>query len=214
MKKTLIFLILSVGFCHAQVGDLIWQENFDNLDNWMKITGNGSWGWGNGELEFYKEENVEVAEIPGEQGNNALHITALEESGPDIVDQWGNPLNYTSGKVTTKAKVSVQYGVIETRVRVPDLDLGGWPAVWLLGTSNLSWPRSGELDLMEMGSRQAFRDLHDEHNGGNGANNSTVNQVVGANAIFYADEAVTPENPTGAASISWDPDDDYCSTIL
>jgi len=64
--------------------------------------------------------------------------------------------------------------------------------------------------MMEMGSRQAFRDLHDEHNGGNGANNSTVNQVVGANAIFYSDDAVVPENPSGAASISWDPDDDYC----
>ena len=202
MKKTLMFLILSVGFCHAQVGDLIWEENFDNLDNWMKITGNGSWGWGNGELEFYKEENVEIAEIPGEQGNNALHITAKEE----FIDSF----DYTSGKVTTKAKVSVLYGVIETRVRVPDLDLGGWPAVWLLGTSNLGWPRSGEIDIMEMGSSQAFRDLHDEHNGGNGSNNSTVNQVVGANAIFYADEAVVPENPSGAASISWDPDDDYC----
>jgi hypothetical protein len=100
--------------------------------------------------------------------------------------------------------------VIETRVSVPDLDLGGWPAVWLLGTSNLNWPRSGEIDIMEMGSRQEFRDLHDEYNGGNDSDNSTVNQVVGANAIFYADEAVTSENPSGAASISWDPDDDYC----
>jgi len=112
--------------------------------------------------------------------------------------------------VTTKAKISIKYGVIETRVRVPDLDLGGWPAVWLLGTSNLNWPHCGELDMMEMGSSQAFRDLHDEHNGGNGLNNSTVNQVVGANAIFYSDDAVVPENPSGAASISWDPDDDYC----
>ncbi|HIN25865.1 MAG TPA: T9SS type A sorting domain-containing protein [Candidatus Marinimicrobia bacterium] len=76
--------------------------------------------------------------------------------------------------------------------------------------ANYNWPRCGELDLMEMGSRQAFRDLHDEHNGGNGANNSTVNQVVGANAIFYSDDAVTSENPSGAASISWDPNDDYC----
>jgi hypothetical protein len=64
--------------------------------------------------------------------------------------------------------------------------------------------------MMEMGSRQEFRDLHDDHNNGNGLDNSTVNQVVGANAIFYADEAVVPENPSGAASISWDPDDDYC----
>ena len=211
MKSYLIiFIVLSMGFCHAQVGDVIWEENFNDLDNWMKITGNGSWGWGNGELEFYKEENVEIVEVPGDPGNNALHITAKEESGPGIVDQWGNPLNYTSGKVTTKAKVSVQYGVIETRVRVPDLDLGGWPAVWLLGMANYNWPRCGELDMMEMGSRQAFRDLHDEHNGGNGADNSTVNQVVGANALFYSDDALTPENPSGAASISWDPDDDYC----
>jgi len=52
--------------------------------------------------------------------------------------------------------------------------------------------------------------LHDEHNGGNGLNNSNVNQVVGANAIFYSDDAVTPDNPSGAASISWDPDDDDC----
>jgi len=205
-----IYIIFILDFSNAQIGDVIWEDDFNNLENWMKVTGNGSWGWGNGELEFYKEENVEIAEIPDEPGNNALHITALEESGFDIVDQWGNPLYYTSGKVITKAKVSVQYGVIEARLRVPDLDLGGWPAVWLLGMANYNWPRSGELDMMEMGSRQDFRDLHDDHNGGNGANNSTVNQVVGANAIFYADEAVNEGNPTGAASISWDPDDDYC----
>ena len=106
--------------------------------------------------------------------------------------------------------MSVKYGMIETRVRVPDIDLGGWPAVWLLGTANYAWPRCGEIDLMEMGAKQAFRDLHDTHNGGNGLDNSTVNQVVGANAIFYSDAAVNPGNPSGAASLSWDPDDVYC----
>ena len=210
MKKEIIPLLLFLCTINAQIGEVLWEENFNDLDDWMIITGNGSWGWGNGELQFYHEENVEITEVPGEPGNNALHITAREESGPEIVDQWGNPLNYTSGKVTTKAKIAIKYGVIETRVRVPDLDLGGWPAVWLLGTSNLGWPRSGEIDIMEMGSRQEFRDLHDEHNGGNDSDNSTVNQVVGSNAIFYADEAVTSENPSGAASISWDPEDDYC----
>ena len=210
MKKVAILLLFFLFTINAQDRDIIWEENFNNLDNWMKVTGNGSWGWGNGELEFYQEENVEITDVPGEPGNNALHITAREESGPGIIDQWGNPLSYTSGKVTTKAKIAIKYGVIETRVRVPDLNLGGWPAVWLLGTANYNWPRCGELDMMEMGSRQVFRDLHDEHNGGNGADNSTVNQVVGANAIFYSDDAVTPENSSGAASISWDPDDDYC----
>jgi len=205
-----IFLILCIGVINGQIGDVIWEENFDNLDNWIIETGNGSWGWGNGELQYYKSENIDIVEVEDETGNHVVRITAKQESGSGITDQWGNPLNYTSGRMNTKSKISVKYGVIETRVSVPDLDLGGWPAVWLLGTSNLNWPRSGEIDIMEMGSRQEFRDLHDEHNGGNNSDNSTVNQVVGANAIFYADEAINTENPSGAASISWDPDDDYC----
>ena len=213
MNKTIqiiLFFIFTILQAQPGIGELIWEENFDNLDNWMVETGNGSWGWGNGELQFYSENNVEISEISGEPGNNGLHITSQQESGAGIIDQWGNSLSYTSGKVTSKSKVSIKYGLIETRVRVPDLDLGGWPAVWLLGTANYSWPRCGELDMMEMGHTQDFRDLHDEHNGGNSSNNSTVNQMVGANAIFYADEAVTSQNPSGAASISWDPDDDYC----
>ncbi|MBN1481003.1 T9SS C-terminal target domain-containing protein [candidate division KSB1 bacterium] len=210
-KIGLIFIILALlagDFALAQIGDLIWEENFDSLDNWNKSTGNGSWGWGNGELQFYKEDNVQISAIPGEPGNNALHITAREETGPDIVDQWGNPLNYTSGRINTKAKVSVQYGLIEARVRVPDLNLGGWPAVWLQGTSNVGWPKNGELDMMEMGQSKSFRDLHDSHNGGNGQNNSTVNQVTGANAIWFSQAAVNPDNPSGAASIAWDAN--YC----
>ena len=211
MKSYLfIFLIFISEFSTAQIGEVIWEENFDNLNNWLIETGNGSWGWGNGELQYYSEGNVEISEIPNEPGNNGLHIIGKEESGSGIVDQWGNSLNYTSGKITSKSKISVQYGMIESRVQVPDIDLGGWPALWLLGTANYNWPRCGELDMMEMGHTQAFRDLHDEHNGGNGNNNSTVNQMVGANAIFYADEAVNEGNPSGAASISWDPDDDYC----
>ena len=52
-----IFFAFSVNSSNGQIGNLIWEENFNNLDNWIINTGNGSWGWGNGELEFYKEEN-------------------------------------------------------------------------------------------------------------------------------------------------------------
>ncbi len=216
MRRTLIALVtlaaLALGSvaAHAQVGSLIWEDNFNDLANWIPLVGNGSWGWGNGELEYYLAANVDIAPVPGETGNNAMRIVAKQESGAGIVDQWGNPLNYTSGKVMSKSFVSVKYGMIETRVWVPNLDLGGWPAAWLLGTSNYAWPRCGEIDMMEMGMKKAYRDLHDSHNGGNGLDNSTVNQCTGANALYYSDGAVTPENPSGAASLSWDPTDVYC----
>ena len=210
MRKILVvvaLLLAANGPAQAQVGSLIWEDNFNNLDNWLKITGNINWGWGNGELECYRNENVDIADVPGEPGNKALRIIARQETGPGIVDQWGNPLSYTSGKVVSKSLVTVRYGMIEARVQVPNLDLGGWPAVWMLGTANVGWPGSGEVDLMEMGAGKAFRDLHDTHNGGNGLNNSTVNQMVGANAIYYSPSAVNPGNPSGAASLAYDPTD-------
>ncbi len=202
-------LLVLIPSARAQVGTLIWEDDFDDLSNWLILTGNGSWGWGNGELEYYQASNVAITEIPGEPGSSALRLTARQESGPGIVDQWGNPLQYTSGRVISKSFVSVKYGMIEARVQVPDLDLGGWPAIWMLGTSNLAWPYCGEIDLMEMGSTQSFRDLHDTHNGGNGLDNSTVNEVASANAIFYTPDAVNPGNPSGAASLSYDPSDLY-----
>lgn len=214
MKTTLRYLVILVillaGAAQAQVGELIWEDNCNDLANWIILTGNGYWGWGNGELEYYSPNNVAIAPVPGEPGNSALRLTARRESGPGIVDQWGNPLSFTSGRVMSKSFVTVKYGMIEARVRVPNLDLGGWPALWLLGNANYAWPRNGELDMMEMGSHQWMRDLHDTHNGGNGLNNATVNQAVHANGIFYSDAAVSPQNPSGAASLSWDPTDVYC----
>jgi beta-glucanase (GH16 family) len=200
MRKFILALTLMVaaaGVAHAQVGPLLYEDNFNTLDHWLKVTGNGSWGWGNGELEFYRNENVDIADVPGEPGNKALRIIAKHESGPGLVDQWGVPTQYTSGKVVSKSFVSVKYGMIETRVQVPDLNNGGWPAFWMLGTATSPWPNCGEVDFMEMGAGKAFRDLHDSHNGGDGLHHSTVNQMVGANAIWNSNGAVGLANDPG-----------------
>ena len=105
MRKVFVVIALALATsapAHAQVGSLIWEDNFNNLNNWLKVTGNGNWGWGNGELQYYRNENVDIAGVPGEPGNSALRIIARQESGPGIVDQWGNPLSYTSGKVASR----------------------------------------------------------------------------------------------------------------
>ena len=128
MKNLLIatFLICFCNTSYSQGWSLVWEDDFSGttLDQtkWTHDLGTGSqyglWGWGNGELQFYSENNIAITEISSESGNNALHITAYQESSEGIVDQWGNPLNYTSGKVTSKSKVTVKYGMISKKIRV------------------------------------------------------------------------------------------------
>ena len=189
-------LVLS-PVCAAQVGQLLWEDNFNtfNQQNWSIDTGDGCdqniCGWGNQELQWYAEANVYVAPVPGENGNSALVLEAKDESI--------NGYAFTSGKVNSDKKVAIQYGMIETRILIPDLDTGLWPAAWLLGTSTASWPAKGEIDMMEMGhSLQARSDA--------GFPNAPINNYVGSNLIFYADAACSEGNPTCAASTAWQND--------
>jgi len=89
--------------------------------------------------------------------------------------------------------------MIEVRLKTPNLDKGLWPAVWLLGANynSVGWPYCGEIDMMEMGQKQAERTRL-------GHGGAPVNNFVGANLIWYTGDACTPDNATCAASIAYD----------
>jgi beta-glucanase (GH16 family) len=187
-------IIVTVG--GQEIGEVIWEDQFDALstETWNVSAGNGCeeglCGWGNQELETYQEDNVYVEEIPGEPGNFALVLEAKKETvGTN---------NFTSGKVTTENKLAIQYGVVEVRMKVPDLANGLWPAAWLLGIDHRTagWPQSGEIDMMEMGHDQAERNAEGFF--------GSPNNFVRANLIWYADAACSPDNPGCAASIAFD----------
>lgn len=169
------------------IGDVLWEENFDtfNADIWTPNEGDGCpnlCGWGNAELEYYSSNNVYIEPVPGESNNNALVLEARNEAAGSS--------SFTSGKVDTDGKVSIHYGLIEVRMRVPNLSTGLWPAAWLLGDVNLPWPAKGEIDMMEMGHAAAER----ERQGHIGV---SENNYVGANAIWQAADGTY-------ASIAWD----------
>jgi beta-glucanase (GH16 family) len=175
-QVTLLLAVCSASLVSAQIGPVLWEENFDTLDlnRWTVDVGDGCaqglCGWGNQELQSYGETNVGIEAVPGEAGNFALVLEARDE----VVG--GSA--FTSGKIQSQNKVAVQYGLVETRVRVPNVDTGLWPATWLLGTSTATWPAKGEIDMMEMGHAWAARDRQ-------GYGSTPLNNYVGSNLIFY-----------------------------
>ena len=124
--------------------NLIWSDEFDgsavNSNDWNFNVGGE--GWGNNELEYYTDgQNVTVA-------NGELVITAKNENGGYAC--WYGPCEYTSTRMTTKAKQEFQYGRVEARMKLPN-GQGLWPAFWMLGSNfdQVGWPASGEVDVME-----------------------------------------------------------------
>ena len=105
-------------------------------------------GFGNLELQTYTSDE---ANIRVQDGN--LVITALEETV-------GGERVFTSGRIQTEDKVEVLYGNIEARVMIPNIENGLWPAFWMLGSNfrQVGWPQCGEIDMTEMGSKEAIED--------------------------------------------------------
>ena len=56
-------------------------------------------------------------------------------------------VDYTSASINTRDKFDFKYGTLEVRARIP-VGPGAWPAIWTLG-SDMPWPNSGEIDVME-----------------------------------------------------------------
>lgn len=97
----------------------------------------GAGGWGNNELEYYTDGgNAAVA-------NGKLTITAKKENVGGA--------GYTSARMVSKGVGSMLYGRVEVRAKLPS-GVGTWPAIWMLPDDYAygPWPKSGEIDLMEM----------------------------------------------------------------
>ena len=118
----------------------IWADEFNyegkpDSDKWGYDTGGD--GWGNNELEYYTDdiENAKVAD-------GLLTITARREPTQDN--------EYSSARLVSKGKGDFLYGRIEAKAKLPT-GRGTWPAIWMLPTENAygSWPKSGEIDIME-----------------------------------------------------------------
>ena len=140
---------------NAQCAQLVWSDEFNgtslDLTKWTPIVGEGGAVSGNAELQYYtdRSQNIQVS-------SGTLKIIALLES------YGGN--SYTSARMQTKNLGDWLYGRFEARIKLP-VAQGMWPAFWLLPTDNTYgiWPRSGEIDIMELIGREpshAYATIH------------------------------------------------------
>lgn len=146
MQK-LAFIVISCiacHFCFAQTDSskrkLVWSDEFDKngLPDTTKWSYNvGGNGWGNQELQFYTEQQLQNARVE----NGLLIIEARREKiGTNA---------YSSARLVTKGKGDWTYGRIDVRAKLPK-GRGSWPAIWMLGSKTpLKWPDDGEIDIME-----------------------------------------------------------------
>ena len=139
--RVLILLLISMPAAAATNWKLVWSDEFNGAahmppdrSRWTYDLGDG--GWGNRELEIYtgKPENV------SQDGEGHLLIRAIKSRSG----------KYTSARIKTETKFTVQYGKIAARMKIP-YGQGLWPAFWMLGADcdSTGWPACGEIDVME-----------------------------------------------------------------
>lgn len=147
MLALLAMLVLALGCAAAEEipqyegYNLVWNDEFDGevftFDDWNWETRRA--GWTNNELQAYNASRDNIFLRDGK-----LVLKAIKS-----VNQYGKTV-YTSGKVQTLDKHNFLYGRIDVRAKVP-AGQGLWPAIWMMPTRDHygSWPRGGEIDIME-----------------------------------------------------------------
>ncbi len=184
MKKNLFLLFGLMAFMglYGQNWQLVWSDEFDgdSLDAalWSYQTGTGSEygldGWGNNELQYYREENVSVAD-------GVLTITAKRENIETS--------QFTSGRIRTIDKGDWTYGRFEFRAKMPE-GQGLWAAIWMLPTDQTygGWAASGEIDIMEYLGSDTTKVYGTIHYGGQWPDNKSMGTYyVTSDTAFHRD---------------------------
>ncbi|MFE9926949.1 discoidin domain-containing protein [Streptomyces sp. NPDC005774] len=112
---------------------------------WRVVRTGTEMGPVNGESQAYVDSTDNIRTENGNLVLEAKHCKGCTRAG-------GGTYDFTSGRIDTNTRFDFTYGRVSARMKLPVGD-GFWPAFWLLGSNvddpTVSWPASGETDIME-----------------------------------------------------------------
>lgn len=189
MTRKKIFLILTASLatlsfsacCFLPQGEekldlsnykLVWSDEFDesslDTDYWSREV----WASGkvNNEVQSYTASDTNLT-LGAESSSESSAKVSTDGSTLKINAVSANGSTWTSARINTSGKVSIKYGYIEARLKMPvaydasgnEIDnTGVWPAFWMMPENAVDsdgnetsggvygvWPRSGEIDILE-----------------------------------------------------------------
>ncbi|KAK6520653.1 hypothetical protein TWF506_000902 [Arthrobotrys conoides] len=159
--------VIQHKYCPVYMEDF---QNGFNTDVWTREVEVG--GFGNGQFEYTTntDENSYVKDgklyikptLQDERlivQENTINLIKQGICTSDIPKNCITSTNSTNGtivnpvksaRINTKKSFSIKYGRVEVSAKLP-LGKWLWPAIWMLPVEDIygSWPRSGEIDIME-----------------------------------------------------------------
>ncbi len=153
---------------------LVWSDEFAesslDTDYWSREVWNA--GKVNNEVQSYTASDTNLT-LGAETSSSESSSSKLSTDGSTLKINAvsTNGQTWTSARINTSGKVSIKYGYIEARLKMPVAydasgnvcdNTGVWPAFWMMPENAVDsdgnetsggvygvWPRSGEIDILE-----------------------------------------------------------------
>jgi hypothetical protein len=135
--------------------EIVWQDEFENVGPVQAII-NGQPAYAPNpknwihRLGYHLDDGVEkyTDSIQNAYVQNSQLTILVMEDGYITPTQ----IRYTTAMLSTETLQEFTFGMFAAKIRVP-YGRGLWPAFWMEGKDhryNLSWPTTGEIDILEM----------------------------------------------------------------
>jgi beta-glucanase (GH16 family) len=148
-----IFVLMNVTMPVMAGWEIQWIDRFEGTEvDWNNWTAQTQANYNN-EVQCYTDDDSSI-DKNFDVSNGVLKIIARKQliNCPGL---GGTVKTWTSGRINSKDKNEFLYGRIESRIRFNNLEVGSWPAFWMLENRINEQPIASDNDFVQWPNRGA-----------------------------------------------------------